>query len=275
MLNEAEFALIAREVKQRSGAVLTRDMSGAAEIRLQPLSRREGFGSVGELIGAARIRPDGTLWNNITDCLAHAETRFFRDRAQFEKLRTEIIPAAIARRGHERVRVWSAACATGQEPYSLAMLVDDMRNEGMNAAVEILATDMSQRLIDKARSGLYTQFEIQRGLPIRKLIAHFEKAGDLWRISDRLRASVKYEQHNLMKHPGALGQFDIILLANVLTSFDAETAGAVLDRVADALAPGGVIMLGAGETLPDTASGYTHENGFVRRASDAARVAAA
>lgn len=275
MLNDAEFALVAREVKQRSGAVLTRDMSGAAEIRLQPLSRREGFSSVGELIGAARIRPDGALWNNITDCLAHSETRFFRDRAQFEKLRTEIIPAAMARRGHERVRIWSAACATGQEPYSIAMLAEDMRNEGTNAAVEIVATDLSQRLIDKARSGLYTQFEIQRGLPIRKLIAHFEKAGDLWRISDRLRASVKYEQHNLMKHPGALGQFDIILLANVLTSFDAETASAVLDRVADALAPGGAIMLGAGETLPETATNYTLEAGFIRRASDAARVAAA
>ena len=275
MLNDAEFALIAREVKQRSGAVLTRDMSGAAEIRLQPLSRREGFSSVGELIGAARIRPDGALWNNITDCLAHSETRFFRDRAQFEKLRTEIIPAAMARRGHERVRIWSAACATGQEPYSIAMLAEDMRNEGTNAAVEIVATDLSQRLIDKARSGLYTQFEIQRGLPIRKLIAHFEKAGDLWRISDRLRASVKYEQHNLMKHPGALGQFDVILLANVLTSFDSETASAVLDRVADSLAPGGAIMLGAGETLPEGASSYTLEAGFIRRAADAARVAAA
>lgn len=275
MLNDAEFALIAREVKQRSGAVLTRDMSGAAEIRLQPLSRREGFGSVGELIGAARIRPDGALWNNITDTLAHSETRFFRDRAQFEKLRSEIMPAAIARRGHERVRVWSAACATGQEPYSIAMLIEEMRNDGTNAAVELLATDLSQRLIDKARAGLYTQFEIQRGLPIRKLIAHFEKAGDLWRISDRLRASVKYEQHNLLKHPGQFGQFDIILLANVLTSFDAETASAVLERTSDALAPGGVIMLGAGEMLPETTRGFSLEAGFVRRASDAAQVAAA
>jgi chemotaxis protein methyltransferase CheR len=275
MLNDAEFALVAREVKQRSGAVLTRDMGGAVEIRLHPLSRREGFGSVGELIGAARIRPDGSLWNQITDTLAHAETRFFRDRAQFEKLRGEILPNALARRGHERVRVWSAACATGQEPYSVAMLVDDMRNEGLNPNVEIVATDLSPRLIDKARAGLYTQFEIQRGLPIRKLIAHFEKAGDLWRISDRLRAGVKYEQHNLMKHPGHLGQFDIVLLANVLPLFDAETAAAVLDRVADALAPGGAIMLGAGETLPESASGFTLDNGFAHRASDAARVAAA
>lgn len=249
-------------------------MSGAAEIRLQPLSRREGFNSVTEMIGAARIRPDGALWNQIADSLAHSETRFFRDRAQFEKLRGDILPGALTRRGHERVRIWSAACATGQEAYSVAMLVEDMRNEGFNPGVEILATDLSARLIDKARSGLYTQFEIQRGLPIRKLIAHFEKAGDLWRISDRLRASIKFEQHNLMKHPGQFGQFDIIILSHVLTSFDAETASAVLDRVSDALAPGGAIMLGAGEMLPEGA-GLVLENGFAQRATDAARVAAA
>lgn len=275
MLSDAEFALIAREVKQRSGAVLTRDMSGAAVIRLQPLSRREGFNSVTEMIGAARIRPDGALWNHITDCLAHSETRFFRDRAQFEKLRGDILPGALTRRGHERVRIWSAACATGQEPYSVAMLVEDMRNEGLSPAVEIVATDLSQRLLDKARSGLYTQFEVQRGLPIRKLIAYFEKAGDLWRIADRLRASVKFEQHNLMKHPGHLGQFDIVLLSHVLTSFDEETRAAVLARVADALAPGGVIMLGADETLPDASEGLTLEDGFAHRAADLARVAAA
>src|SRR5262245_61435439 len=165
MLNEAEFALIAREVKVRSGAVLTREMGGAIEIRLQPLARREGFGSVTELIGAARIRPDGQLWNGVADHLAQSDTRFFRDKPQFAKLHT-ILPDALKRRGHERVRVWSAACSTGQEPYSIAMIVEELRSEGVNAAVEIIASDLSERLLDKARAGLYTQFEIQRGLPI-------------------------------------------------------------------------------------------------------------
>lgn len=274
MLNDAEFALVAREVKLRSGAVLTREMSGPAEMRLQPLSRREGFGSVVEMISAARIRPDGVLWNMIADCLAQSETRFFRDRAQFERLRTEILPEALLRRGHERVRIWSAACATGQEAYSIAMMAEDLRNEGLNAAVEIVATDLSERLLDKARAGLYTQFEVQRGLPIRKLIAHFERAGDLWRISDRLRAGVKFEAHNLMRRPSHLGQFDIILLAHVLSSFDMETRAAVIARAMDNLAPNGVLMLGAGETLPDGCDGVVLESGFVRRAT-AARVAAA
>ena len=273
MLNDAEFALVAREVKQRSGAVLTREMAGAIGIRLQPLARRENFASVPELIAAARIRPDGTLWNSITDALAQSETRFFRDRALFARINSEILPAALARRGHERVRIWSAGCSTGQEAYSIAMMVDELRNEGVNAAVEIVATDMSERLLDKARSGLYTQFEVQRGLPIRKLIAHFEKTGDLWRIADRLRAGVRFETHNLLKHPGALGQFDIVLMAHVLTSFDAETKLAVLARAADAMAPDGVLILGAGESLPEGCEGLAFVDGVVLKADAVRRVA--
>ena len=274
MLNDAEFTLVARETKMRSGAVLTREMSSAIVAKLAPLARREGFGSVTELIAAARIRPDGALWNGVADHLAQSETRFFRDRAQFQKLQYELLPAALKRRGHERARIWSAGCATGQEPYSIAIMIEEMRNEGLNPAVEIVATDLSERLLDKARAGLYTQFEIQRGLPIRKLIAYFEKAGDLWRISDRLRAGVKFEQHNLMKHPGQLGQFDIVVLAHVLPSFDQETRLDVLRRVADALTPNGVLLLGAGETLPEGCDVFTLDSGVARKPINA-RVAAA
>ncbi len=273
MLTDAEISLIAREVKARSGAVLTREMAGAVEIRLQPMARREGFGSVGELIAAARIRPDGVLWNGVADALAQAETRFFRDRAQFAKLSSDVLPGALKRRGHERVRIWSAGCSSGQEAYSIAMIVEDLRNEGLNPAVEIVATDFSARLLDKARAGLYTQFEVQRGLPIRKLIAHFEKAGDLWRICGRMRASVCFEQHNLLKHPGLLGRFDIILLAHVLPVFDAETRAGVVARAADTLHPGGVIMFGAGELLPEGCDGLAFEAGLVRKSSAAKQVA--
>lgn len=275
MLNEAEYVLIAREVKARTGAVITREMCGAAAVRLQPLARRESFGSVPELIAAARIRPDGALWNAIADNLAQSDTRFFRDKQSFEHLSTTLLPEAMRRRGHERVRIWSAGCATGQEPYSIAMIIEDMRAEGLNPAVELIASDLSDRLLDKARSGLYTQFEVQRGLPIRKLIAHFEKAGDLWRIGDRLRASVKFEKHNLLHHPGQLGQFDIIVLANVLTSFDEPTRLAVLERVADVLTPDGVIVLGAGETLPDECEQLTLDRSIVRKKQATARIAAA
>jgi chemotaxis protein methyltransferase CheR len=273
MLNDAELALIAREVKTRSGAVLGRELGGAIEMRLMPLARREGFGSVHELVGGARIRADGSLWNAVADFLAQSDTRFFRDRALFRRLRAEIVPEALMRRGHERIRVWSAACSTGQEAYSIAMLIEEIREDGLNPACEIIATDFSERLIEKARVGLYTQFEVQRGLPIRKLIAHFEKAGDLWRISDRLRASVTFSTHNLLKHPEALGQFDVIMLCHVLGGFDSETRAAVMLRVADALAPGGVIVLGEGEALPDECDGLVCEGGVVMKKS-AARAAA-
>lgn len=273
MLNDAELALIAREVKTRSGAVLSRELAGAIEMRLMPLARREGFGSVHELVAGARIRADGAIWNAIADFLAQSDTRFFRDRALFKRLREDVLPAALTRRGHERIRVWSAACSTGQEAYSLAMVIEEIREQGLNPACEIIASDFSERLIEKARAGLYTQFEVQRGLPIRKLIAHFEKTGDLWRISDRLRASVTFSAHNLMKHPGAMGQFDVILLCHVLGGFDPETRAAVMLRAADALAPGGAIVLGEGEAMPAECEGLAHENGLVVR-KGAARAAA-
>lgn len=274
MLTEAELVLLAREVKARTGAMITREMSGPASVRLQPLARREGFVSVSELIAAARIRPDGALWNAVADNLIQSETRFFRDKPQFEALRATLLPEAMQRRGHERVRIWSAGCSTGQEAYSIAMQIDDMRSEGLNPQVDILATDISERLLDKARSGLYTQFEVQRGLPIRKLIAFFEKAGDLWRISDRLRATVKFERHNLLHAPGQFGQFDIIILGHVLTCFDDPIRQVVLEHIAGAMAPGAVLILGAGETLPEGFTQLALENGVARKPG-AARVAAA
>lgn len=273
MLTEPEFALVARELKTRSGAVLTRETGNAASMRLQPLARREGFASVSEMIAAARIRPDGLLWNGIADHLAHSETRFFRDRAVFNRLRDEILPDALTRRGHERVRIWSAACASGQEPFSIAMMIEDMRAQGQNPAVEIIATDMCERLIDKARSGLYTQFEAQRGLPIRKLITHFERAGDLWRISDRLRAAARFERFNLLRASDHIGPCDIIMLCHVLPGFDAETRANVVTRLAANLNPEGCMVLGAGETLPEGCEGLVCANGIIQR-SPSGRIAA-
>ena len=274
MLTEPEFVLIARELKARTGAIITREMSGAAEIKLQPLARREGFSTVSEMISAARIRPDGRLWAQIADHLVAVETRFFRDKAQFDLLRANIIPDAIARRGHERIRHLVGRVLDGARALFHRHDARSHARRGRGIAAEIIATDISERLIEKARAGLYTQFEVQRGLPIRALIGHFERAGDLWRISDRLRAAVRFETHNLLKHPSALGQFDIIMLAHTLSHFDNDTRRDVLMRAADALFPGGVIVLGAGEALPEGVEGLALANGLVTRTSPA-RVAAA
>lgn len=257
MLSDNDFAYVAREVKARIGFVMTRDMTAPAQARLAPLARREGFAGIAELLAAARAQPDGKLWEAIADALAPNDTRFFRDRALFAALRERILPDINARRGlGQHARILSIGCGPGQEAYSLAMLIEDLRNEGAPGA-EITGVDMSERQLDKARSGLYTQFEVQRGLPIRKLIAHFERVGDLWRISDRLRASVRFQQHNLLLDMSPLGQFDLVLCCHVLNSFDAPTRRAVLERIAAVTAPEGVLMLGSGETAPEGVEAFT------------------
>jgi chemotaxis protein methyltransferase CheR len=257
MLSENDFSYIAREVKARVGFVMTRDMIGPAEARLAPLARREGYAGVPELLSAARTQPTAKLWEIMADALAPSETRFFRDKTLFTALREQILPEINARRGlGQHARILSIGCGAGQEAYSLAMLIEDLRAEGAPGA-EITGIDMSERQLDKARSGLYTQFEVQRGLPIRKLIEHFERVGDLWRISDRLRASVRFQQHNLLQDMSGLGAFDLVLCCHVLSGFDTPTRRAVLERIAAITAPDGVLLLGSGETAPDGLDGFT------------------
>ncbi|MGE3142070.1 MAG: protein-glutamate O-methyltransferase CheR [Hyphomonadaceae bacterium] len=246
MLTEAEFALIAREVKDRAGLALRRDAQPSLEARLTPLQRRESMASASELVLAARKEPH--LWAAITDALMIADTRFFRDRAFFSALRSALLPALLEQRGGQRLRIWSAGCATGQEAYSLAILMEEMRAQGL-AGGDILATDYCERLLDKARAGLYTQFEVQRGLPIRTLIAHFEKAGELWRTHESLRATIQFERRNLLEAQPGLGPFDLVLCRHVLSHLDPEARRAALEAIAAALAPEGVLALGEGETL--------------------------
>ncbi|MES1201734.1 MAG: protein-glutamate O-methyltransferase CheR [Pseudomonadota bacterium] len=250
MLTEQEFAYLSREVKARAGAQIPRDLNAIAAQRLGPLARREGCSSISEFLTSARIKQDDKLWAAIAESLVATETRFFRDKPQFEALKNTLLPDLYAKRGGA-VRVWCAGASTGQEAYSLAMIIEDLRNEGLPTC-EIVATDMSERLLDKARSGLYTQFEVQRGLPIRKLIQHFEKVGDLWRISDRLRARVAFEQHNLLQAPTSLGRFDLVLCRHVLSAFEPTLRIATLERIAGAMASDGVLILGEGEASPET-----------------------
>ncbi|GAM98053.1 chemotaxis protein methyltransferase CheR [alpha proteobacterium U9-1i] len=271
MLSDADLQFVTRECKARSGAVLTREMAALIEQRLTPIARRESFSSVSEFVTAARTREDGKLAGAIADALIQSETRFFRDRAGFAHLR-DAIPALAHKKGGA-LRILCAGASTGQEAYSIAMLTEELRQEGQLIGAEIIGIDASERLLDKARSGLYTQFEVQRGLPIRKLIAHFEKAGDLWRISDRMRARVRFERVNLLETLDALGRFDLILCANVLAAFDAPTRLATLDRLGDVLEPHGLLVLGQGEALPEGADSFA-AHGAAYGKSPTARAAA-
>jgi chemotaxis protein methyltransferase CheR len=249
MLSEAEFALLAREIQTRTGALLAFETNALVETRLNPIARREGYGSVAEMIQAAKAKADNKLWTSIAEGVLQSDTRFFRDRALFQRLRDEILPALAAKKAGGLIRIWSAGCGSGQEPYSLAIVLDEMRNEGGFAA-DLLATDVSERALEKARTGLFTQFEVQRGLPIRKLIAHFEKSGDLWRISDRMRAGVKFQAHNLLGAPPA-GAHDLIFCCHTLTQFEPSLRREALGRLANALSPDGMLIVGAGEAAPE------------------------
>ncbi len=233
----------------RSGLVLDPTKTYAIETRLAPVARREGFDSPEDLIQAIREHgKDQLIWAAV-EALACGETSFFRDRAPFQAFREEILPSLATTRRDRPIRVWSAACATGQETYSLAMIVDDERSKLQGASVELFGSDLSERALEKAQSGVYSQFEVQRGLPIRLLVRHFEKADEAWTLTPRIRQMVRWRRINLLADLRPLGQFDVIFCRNAVSAFDPATRRRVLERLARALPDDGWLVLGLDETV--------------------------
>jgi chemotaxis protein methyltransferase CheR len=236
-------------VHARSGVVIDPGKTYQIETRLAPVVRRAGFASLPDLVQAIRAHRDEKLMWAATEALTSGETCFFRDRAPFNQFREEILPDLVARRGDRPIRIWSAACATGQEPYSLAMIIDDERAKLQGARIELFGSDISERSLEKAQSGLYTQFEVQRGLPIRLLVRHFEKADEMWALAPHIRQMVRWRRINLLADLRGLGQFDIIFCRNVISGFDEPTRRRVLDQLARALPDDGRLVLGFDETV--------------------------
>ncbi len=276
-LPAADFDYVSREVKARSGLVLTPDKAYLLDTRLSPIARKEGFLSVQELVTTARARRDERLLSAVTDALTTNETFFFRDKTPFDLFKDVMAPELARKRAAPaRLRIWCAACSTGQEPYSLAILLEELRAEGRGLDCEIVATDISERVLEKARAGLYSQFEVQRGLPIQMLMRYFEKTGDMWRASDRLRALVRFQKFNLLEEPRALGRFDIVFCRNVLIYFDAESKRAALERIASVLAEDGYLVLGGAETVmgvTDTFAAAPDKRGLYMRNAKSRRAA--
>lgn len=276
-LPDHEFQFIAREIRARSGLVLTPDKSYLLETRLAPIARKEGFASVLELISAVRVRRDDRLLWVIADALTTNETFFFRDKTPFDQFRDLVVPDLMkARPPGARLRIWCAACSSGQEPYSLAMLVQELRAVGKIGDVEIVATDISDRVMEKARAGLYSQFEVQRGLPVQMLVKHFEKAGDLWRLSERIRSMVRFQRHNLLEDARVLGKFDIVYCRNVLIYFEGDAKRRTLEMIAGTMAEDGVLFLGAAETtlgITDAFASSPDRRGLYRRVAGWRRAA--
>jgi chemotaxis protein methyltransferase CheR len=245
-----DYDYIRKLLRERSGLVLSADKQYLVESRLVPVARKAGHASLAELVATLKSMPLSPLTNTVVEAMTTNESFFFRDKLPFDHFRDVIIPAMMAARAQEKhIRIWCAAAATGQEPYSLAMILRDIGIALKQWRIEILATDICSTALEKARSGLYSQFEVQRGLSIQMLIKYFTAVGDLWQISSDIRSMVTYRHFNLLQDFSSFGAFDIVFCRNVLIYFDHATKTSVLNRIGRAMRADGYLLLGAAETV--------------------------
>ncbi len=245
-----DYAYLSKLLNERSGLQLAGDKQYLIESRLLPVARQHNCGSIGDLVSKLKSFAEEPLRQRVTEAMTINESFFFRDKIPFERFQDTILPYMLkARASSRRLRIWCAAASTGQEPYSLAMVLRQKAAEVAGWKIDIVATDISSEVLEKARSGLYTQFEVQRGLPIQLLLKFFKQEGDQWQVSKELRDMVQFRQHNLLDEFSSLGQFDVIFCRNVLIYFDGKTKEDVLTRISRSLAPDGHLMLGAAETV--------------------------
>lgn len=250
MLRPDDFDFVARLLRERSGLVITRDKAYLLESRLTPLARKRGLKGIEELIAAMRSSRDEALLRGVTEAMTTNESFFFRDIKPFDQFRDLVLPQFLQARAAKRsLRIWSAACSSGQEAYSLAMILHEQAAKLAGWRIEIIGTDISQEILDKARAGSYTQFEVQRGLPIQLLVKYFQKKGDNWQIDPALRAMVQFREFNLLHDMRALGQFDIVFCRNVLIYFDQPTKSRVLENISKQMPDDAMLYLGGAETV--------------------------
>jgi chemotaxis protein methyltransferase CheR len=244
-----DYEYLRRLLKERSGLDLSSDKQYLVESRLLPLARRVGVAGITELVQKMKSGAE-QLISQVVEAMTTNETFFFRDKIPFDHLRDSILPElARSRAARHSIRVWSAACSTGQEPYSIAMCLREFGPALSGWRNEIVATDLSQEVLEKSKAGLYSQFEVQRGLPIQLLVKYFNQLGEFWQLSADIRGMVQHRQLNLLQDFSHLGKFDVIFCRNVLIYFDQETKTTIFERMARMLEPDGYLMLGAAESV--------------------------
>ena len=236
-------------LKQRSGLDLSADKQYLVESRLVPLARKTGLAGIPELVQKMKSGAE-VLTTEVVEAMTTNETFFFRDKVPFDHLRDTILPALLQSRANRKsLRIWSAACSTGQEPYSIAMCLKEKAAQLAGWRIEIVGTDLSQEVLDKSRAGIYSQFEVQRGLPIQLLVKYFAQIGELWQLNSEIRSMVQYRQLNLLQDFSGLGKFDVVFCRNVLIYFDQQTKPQIFERIARVTEPDGMLMLGAAESV--------------------------
>ena len=249
-MTPADYDYLRRLLKERSGLVLSADKQYLVESRLLPVAHRAGVETLAQLVQKLRGMKNEPLVTEVAEAMTTNESFFFRDKLPFQHFRDTMMPALLAARAsHRRIRIWCAAAATGQEPYSLAMSLKEMGETVAGRQIEIVATEFSSQVLEKAKSGIFSQFEVQRGLPIQLLIKYFDQVGDCWQINPDVRAMVQFRSFNLLHEFTHLGHFDLVFCRNVLIYFDQETKTQVLDRIARIMEQDGYLVLGAAETV--------------------------
>jgi chemotaxis protein methyltransferase CheR len=274
-----DYEFLRKLLKERSGLDLSADKQYLVESRLMPLARKAGLPGLAELVQKLKGGAE-PLTAEVVEAMTTNETFFFRDKVPFDHLKATVLPELLqARAGRRSLRIWCAASSTGQEPYSIAMCLKELGSMLAGWRVEIVATDLSQGVLEKSRSGLFSQFEVQRGLPIQLLVKHFTQVGELWQLNADIRAMVQFKQLNLLQDFSHLGGFDVIFCRNVLIYFDQDTKTNVFGRLARLIESDGFLMLGAAETvvgLTDAFKPYPEKRGlYVANTARTARPGAA
>ena len=246
----SQFEYLKQYLKAKSGLVLTNEKQYLVESRLLPVARRHGHAGLSELVQAMQKPGSAQVCSDVVEAMTTNESFFFRDGTPFQNFKEVMLPAMMKARADRRtIRIWCAAASTGQEPYSLAICLKEAAAKLTGFRVEIIGTDLSNEVLEKAKNGIYSQFEVQRGLPIQMLLKYFTQKGDLWQINPELRSMVQWRKLNLLENFSSLGSFDIVYCRNVLIYFDQPTKVDVLQRIAKQLPSDGYLVLGAAETV--------------------------
>ena len=273
-----DYEYLRKLLKDQSGLDLSADKQYLIESRLVPLSRKCGLSGIAELVQKMKSG-SASIVAQVVEAMTTNETFFFRDKVPFDHFRDTVMPEILqARSARKGIRIWCAAGSTGQEPYSLAMCLKEMGAALSGWRVEIVATDLSQEVLEKSKSGIYSQFEVQRGLPIQLLVKYFKQNGELWQISPEIRAMIQHRQLNLLHDFSQLGAFDVIFCRNVLIYFDQDTKVNIFGRLAKAMEPDGFLVLGAAETvvgLTDVFKTFPDKRGLYRPSGPRATTAQA
>jgi chemotaxis protein methyltransferase CheR len=213
------------------------------------VARKYRLASFEDLVRLIRVKSDEVVIKDVVEAMTTNESFFFRDTKPFDQFKQIVLPTLMTTRPSKQLRIWSAACSSGQEAYSLAMILAEMSAQLAGWKIEILGTDLSTEILDRAKEGVYSQFEAQRGLPISLLVKYFAQAGDRWQISPKIRSMVQYREFNLLNDPKVLGRFDVVFCRNVLIYFDQPTKAKILNNISGLMPEDGYLFLGGAETV--------------------------